>query len=105
MINRLARHSKRKNLIFLRKFIYFILYSSRLKQGEKLSSQLKADHMQRIIVRFAIKDQNNKHVQVHQAFVRFTNINTGSQSVFVAELDSQNNYKLDMVCHISKNCN
>lgn len=54
--------------------------------------------MQRIIVRFAIKDyQVKKHVQVHQAFVRFTNIKTGSQSVFVAELDSQNNYKLDMV--------
>lgn len=76
-----------------------------MKQGEKLSTQLKADHMQRIIVRFAIKDnQNKKHVQVHQAFIRFTNINTGSQSVFVAELDSQNNYKLDMVCYINENC-
>jgi len=70
-----------------------------LKYGEKLPTQLKADHMQRIIVRFAIKDyQVKKHVQVHQAFVRFTNIKTGSQSVFVAELDSQNSYKLDMVC-------
>jgi len=69
-----------------------------LKYGEKLPTQLKADHMQRIIVRFSIKDyQVEKHVQVHQAFVRFTNIKTGSQSVFVAELDSQNNYKLDMV--------
>lgn len=59
--------------------------------------------MQRIIVRFAIKDsQVKKHVQVHQAFVRFTNIKTGSQSVFVAELDSQNNYKLDMVCFTIK---
>lgn len=57
--------------------------------------------MQRIIVRFAIKDhQIKKHVLVHQAFVRFTNIKTGSQSVFVAELDSQNSYKLDMVCCI-----
>lgn len=54
--------------------------------------------MQRIVVRFAIKDHlNKKHVKVHQAFVRFTNTKTGSQSVFVAELDSQNNYKLDMV--------
>ncbi|XP_060868280.1 dolichyl-diphosphooligosaccharide--protein glycosyltransferase subunit 2 [Metopolophium dirhodum] len=68
-----------------------------LKYGEKLPTQLKADHMQRIIVRFAIKDyQVKKHVLVHQAFVRFTNIKTGSQSVFVAELDSQNSYKLDM---------
>lgn len=68
-----------------------------LKYNEKLSTQLKADHMQRIIVRFAIKDhQNKKHVQVHQAFIRFTNIKTGAQCVFVAESDSQNNYKLDM---------
>lgn len=72
-----------------------------MKYGEKLPTQLKADHMQRIIVRFAIKDhQVKKHVLVHQAFVRFTNIKTGSQSVFVAELDSQNSYKLDMVCCI-----
>lgn len=75
-----------------------------MKYGEKLSTQLKADHMQRIIVRFAIKDHLlKKNVQVHQAFVRFTNIKTGSQSVFVAELDSQNNYKLDMVCYIIEN--
>lgn len=58
--------------------------------------------MQRIIVRFTIKDnQNKKNVQVHQAFIRFTNSKTGSQSVFVAELDSQNNYKLDMVCDLN----
>lgn len=74
-----------------------------MKQGEKLSTQLKADNMQRIVIRFSIQDQNKKHVQVHQAFVRFTNINTGSQSVFVAEIDSQNNYKLDMVCYLRKN--
>lgn len=67
-----------------------------LKYGEKLSTQLKADHMQRIIVRFGINDHNKQNVQVHQAFIRFTNTKTGSQSVFVAELDSQNNYKLDM---------
>lgn len=59
--------------------------------------------MQRIIVRFGIKDYNQNNVQVHQAFIRFVNTKTGSHSVFVAELDSQNNYKLDMVCFISKN--
>lgn len=75
-----------------------------MKYGEKLPTQLKADHMQRIVVRFSIKDhQNKKHVIVHQAFIRFTNIKTGSQSVFIAELDSQNNYKLDMVCCIGEN--
>jgi len=68
-----------------------------LKYGEKLSTQLKADHMQRIVIRFTIKDnQNKKNLQMHQSFIRFTNSKTGSQSVFVAELDSQNNYKLDM---------
>lgn len=78
------------------------MYSNfRLKYGEKLATQLKADHMQRIIVRFTIKDLNNKkNVQVHQAFVRFTNSRSAAQSVFIAELDSQNNYKLDMVCYI-----
>lgn len=76
----------------------------RLKYGEKLSTQLKADHMQRIIVRFSIKDhQNKKHVLVHQAFIRFTNIKTGFQCVFIAELDSQNNYKLDMVYCVREN--
>jgi len=74
-----------------------------LKYGEKLPTQLKADHMQRIIVRFGINDHNKQNVQVHQAFIRFTNKKTGSQSVFVAELDSQNNYKLDMVYCINKN--
>lgn len=69
-----------------------------MKYGEKLSTQLKADHMQRIVVRFGIKDyQNKKNLKVHQAFIRFTNSKTGSQCVLVAEQDSQNNYKLDMV--------
>lgn len=75
----------------------------RLKYGEKLSTQLKADHMQRFIVWFSIKDRNNQNVQVHQAFIRFTNTKTGSQSVFVADLDSQNNYKLDMVRRFNNN--
>lgn len=89
------------NILYLY-FYYVFLISTycifSLKYGEKLSTQLKADHMQRIVVRFAIKDyQNKKNLQMHQAFIRFTNSKTGSQSVFVAELDSQNNYKLDMV--------
>ncbi|XP_050523625.1 dolichyl-diphosphooligosaccharide--protein glycosyltransferase subunit 2 [Daktulosphaira vitifoliae] len=68
-----------------------------LKYNEKLSTPLKADNMQRIIIRFSVKDPiTKKNTQVHQAFIRFTNLKTGSQNVFVAELDSQNNYKLDM---------
>lgn len=86
-------------------FLIFIS-SFRLKYGDKLTTQLKADHMQRIIVRFGIKDhQNKKTVQVHQSFVRFTNTKTGFQSVLVAEMDSQNNYKLDTVCLKNSNWN
>ncbi|XP_050421298.1 dolichyl-diphosphooligosaccharide--protein glycosyltransferase subunit 2 isoform X2 [Adelges cooleyi] len=71
--------------------------SLQLKYGQKLSTPLKADSMQRINVRFSVKDNvANKNVQVHQAFVRFTNSKSGAQSVFVAELDSQNQYKLNM---------
>lgn len=69
-----------------------------------MTTQLKADNMQRIVARFSIKDhQNKKNVQVHQSFIRFTNTKTGSQCALVAELDSQNNYKLDMVCYIDSN--
>lgn len=71
-----------------------------MKYGEKLSTPLKADSMQRIVIRFSVKDRlTKKNIQVHQAFIRFTNSKTGSQNVFVAELDSLNNYKLDMVCY------
>ena len=51
-------------------------------------------------MRFALRDKNADQLMLaHQAFVRLTYPSTGDEIVYVAEADSSNNYKFELVCH------
>ncbi|KAL5293385.1 RPN2 family protein [Megaselia abdita] len=62
----------------------------------KLGDVLKADHSQKVVIKFVLADeQTGKPITVHQAFVRFYNEN-GNEVVFIAEADSSKTYKFDV---------
>ncbi|KAK7866677.1 hypothetical protein R5R35_006061 [Gryllus longicercus] len=63
----------------------------------KLPSKLEADSLQKLIMKFGLKDKNTgKLMTVHQAFVRLYNPKTKQEIIFVAEPDSSKNYKFDL---------
>jgi len=69
----------------------------KVTQGQKLKEILEIDPHQKLVMRFTLKDKTtNKPVQVHQAFVRLSHVETGQEVIFVTERDSSNNYKLDL---------
>lgn len=72
---------------------------------EKLKTPVDADSQQKLVIRFLLKDVGTKKaIRVHQAFVRLssaTNEKSGQEIIFVAEPDSSNVYKFDMVRNFS----
>ena len=70
----------------------------RLQYPTRVSSVLEADFHQKVIMKFGLKDQDSgKQISAHQTFVRLTNAETKQEIIFVAEADSSNNYKFDLV--------
>lgn len=64
----------------------------------KLSQKLFVDYQQRVVLQFALKDkQTSKPASVHQAFVKFTNLNTKQEVILLAEYvaDSES-YRFDV---------
>ena len=64
----------------------------------KFSQTFDADYHQKLLMKFQVKDSRlDKLIQVHQAFVRFENVATGREVVFVSELDqAAQMYKFDL---------
>ncbi|CAH0690941.1 unnamed protein product [Chilo suppressalis] len=70
----------------------------------KLPEKLQADHMQKVTLKFSVRDKYNKPVSVAQAFVRVGTAE--SEAIFVAEHDSSKAYKVDLnVGAIAKHLN
>lgn len=64
-----------------------------------MSEELSLDSLQRLIIKFAVKDANSgKSLRIHQAFVKFTNAEENENVLFVATPDGANNYRLYVVC-------
>lgn len=62
-----------------------------------LDQLIDVDYLQRIQLKFQIKDfQNDKPVRVHQSFVRFYHMDTKQEITFVSELDSTGFHKVDL---------
>ncbi|KAH9418812.1 proteasome regulatory particle base subunit [Dermatophagoides pteronyssinus] len=62
-----------------------------------LDQLIDVDYLQRIQMKFQIKDsQNDQSVRVHQAFVRFYHLDTKQEITFVSELDSNGFHKIDL---------
>ncbi|CAG9796897.1 unnamed protein product [Diatraea saccharalis] len=70
----------------------------------KLSEKLQADHMQKVTLKFSVRDKYDKPVSVAQAFVRVGTAN--NEAIFVAEHDNTKAYKVDLnVGAIAKHLN
>ena len=71
----------------------------RIAYGSKLAGgALEADRHQKVLLRFIVRDTSTgAATRVHQAFVRITHATTKREIIFVAEPDSGDLYKFDMV--------
>lgn len=68
----------------------------------KESVNLEADYHQKIFMKFSLKDKNAKSsLLAHQTFVQFVNRERNQEVVFVAEPDSSNVYRFDLVNFMS----
>lgn len=67
-----------------------------LEKNNKFPEMYTLDHQQKINLRFDLfDDQTNKVMNVHQAFVRFTD-KSGAEIIFIAEQDVAKAYKFEM---------
>lgn len=73
----------------------------RTQYPQKINSVLEADFHQKLLMKFTLKDKSSGDTfTAHQTFVKLTNLDTKQEIIFVAEADSSNNYKFDLVCKI-----
>ncbi|XP_060808440.1 dolichyl-diphosphooligosaccharide--protein glycosyltransferase subunit 2 isoform X2 [Amyelois transitella] len=61
---------------------------------EELLDELQADHMQKLSLKFTVRDRQSKPVSVQQAFVRVGD--RGREAVFVAEPDNAKAYRVEL---------
>ncbi|VVD02490.1 unnamed protein product [Leptidea sinapis] len=72
----------------------------------KLNEKLQADHMQKILLKYTVKDKWNKAVTVQQSFVRIAPVGGEDEAIFVAEPDNTKTYKVELnVGTLSKHLN
>lgn len=61
---------------------------------KQLSEKVKADHLQKLFLKFTVRDKANKAVSIQQPFVRLSR--DGEEVIFVAEQDNSKTYKVDL---------
>ncbi|KAM3960906.1 oligosaccharide transferase delta subunit [Aphomia sociella] len=72
----------------------------------KLTEKLQADHLQKLSLKFSVRDKWNKPVLVQQAFVRVGSLAGDDEAIFVAEPDNSKAYKVELnVGAIAKHLN
>lgn len=62
----------------------------------KLTEKLQADHLQKVTLKFSVRDKYNKPVLVQQAFVRVGSAASDDETIFVAEPDNTKAYKVEL---------
>ncbi|XP_041975285.1 dolichyl-diphosphooligosaccharide--protein glycosyltransferase subunit 2 isoform X2 [Aricia agestis] len=62
----------------------------------KLTEKLQADHLQKVSLKFTVRDKANKAVVVQQAFVRVAPADDSQEAIFVAEPDNNKAYKVEL---------
>ena len=67
-----------------------------------MSEAVVADQHQRVLLRFLVRDTaSGRPTEVHQAFVKITHADTNREIIYVAEADSNDVYKFDMVSRLN----
>lgn len=83
----------KKNVVNYNYFIFI-----RLEYPKELKETLSIDTLQRLMIKFSLKDiDHNTLTKVQQAFVKLLNRETKKEATFVCLSDSNHNYKLNMV--------
>lgn len=63
----------------------------------KMTQVIEIDALQKLVIKFTLKDKaSGKTLNVHQAFLRFSNAATDQEIIFVADPDSNNNYRFEL---------
>uniref|UniRef100_S4PMW5 Dolichyl-diphosphooligosaccharide--protein glycosyltransferase subunit 2 n=1 Tax=Pararge aegeria TaxID=116150 RepID=S4PMW5_9NEOP len=62
----------------------------------KLGEKLQADHLQKVSLKFSVRDKFNKPVLLQQAFVRVAPLAGPEEAIYVAEPDNSKTYKVDL---------
>ncbi|GBP44598.1 Dolichyl-diphosphooligosaccharide--protein glycosyltransferase subunit 2 [Eumeta japonica] len=62
----------------------------------KLGEKLHADHLQKVFLKFSLRDKANKPITVQQAFVRVGSSNSDEEIIFIAEPDNSKVYKVEL---------
>ncbi|KAK3583197.1 hypothetical protein CHS0354_025714 [Potamilus streckersoni] len=73
--------------------------TTRMQYPKKAANLVEADSHQKIVMKFQLKDKNTGQlITAHQAFVKFTNLKTKEEIIFISEPDSSltNTFDLDV---------
>ncbi|CAG9581008.1 unnamed protein product [Danaus chrysippus] len=62
----------------------------------KMAEVLQADHLQKVSVKFSIRDKFNKPALVQQAFLLVASLEDEREAIYVAEPDHAKNYKVEL---------
>lgn len=74
--------------------------TTKVEFGKRMTTSLEADHHQKLLMRFVLRDKNGADVMAaHQTFIQLNHLETQQEIVFVAEPDSSNIYKFDLDLH------
>lgn len=91
-----TRIKSSKFIIYSILYIFCLIF--RVIYPKKLTEVVEADQHQRLLLRFIVKDTvSGKGARIHQAFVKITHMQSKKEIIFVAEADSSDIYKFDMV--------
>lgn len=70
----------------------------RLQHPAKATNEIEVDNHQRLTLKFQLRDKTSGSlIAAHQTFVRMVQHKSQQEVIFVAEPDSANTYKLDLV--------
>ncbi|CAG5124850.1 unnamed protein product [Candidula unifasciata] len=71
--------------------------TTRLVYPNKATNVLEADHHQKIVMKFQLKDKTTGQLlTAHQTFIRLTNLNTKEEIIFITEADTTLTNKFDL---------
>ncbi|XP_074656368.1 dolichyl-diphosphooligosaccharide--protein glycosyltransferase subunit 2-like [Tubulanus polymorphus] len=71
--------------------------SIKLQHPNKAANALEADHHQKILMKFQLKDKLSGNLMLaHQTFVRLTNVDTKQEIIFTASPETSKSYKFTL---------
>lgn len=72
-----------------------------IPSGGKLPGLVEADHHQKLVMKFSLKDKANADIMsAHQAFVHLYHLESKREIVFLAEPDNTITYRFDLDLHL-----